>query len=119
MPSIAVVGASSKREKYGNKCVRAFQRLGWTVYPVNPGETEIEGLSVFKSVVDVPRPFDCIALYLPPRRVVTVLDEIAQSGCKTVYFNPGTESKEGLEKARALGLDPIEACVIVTFGERP
>jgi len=119
MPSIAIIGASSNREKFGNKCVRAFKRLGWTVYPVNPGETEIEELTVYRSVADCPRPIDRIALYLPPKRVLGVLDDIAQTGCKEVYFNPGTESDEGLEKARALGLDPIEACIIVMHGERP
>ncbi|HOH29832.1 MAG TPA: CoA-binding protein, partial [Candidatus Hydrogenedentes bacterium] len=43
MPSIAIVGASRDRTKYGNKAVRAFIQGGWTVYPVNRRENEIEG----------------------------------------------------------------------------
>ena len=40
--TIAIVGASADRAKYGNKAVRAFIQGGWTVYPVNPGVEEVE-----------------------------------------------------------------------------
>ncbi len=119
MPSIAVIGASNDRSKFGNKCVRAYVRLGWTVHPVHPTEREIEGLAAYASIVDAPRPIDRVALYLPPPRVMKVLPEIARTGCKDVFFNPGTESDEALELARQLGLNPIEACTIVWEGERP
>jgi len=41
MKTIAIIGASADRGKFGNKAVRAFVRQGYTVYPVNPKETEI------------------------------------------------------------------------------
>ena len=45
MKTVAIIGASSDRAKFGNKAVRAFQQQGCAVYPVNPKETEIEGLA--------------------------------------------------------------------------
>ena len=42
-PTIAVVGASNDRRKFGNRAVRAYACQGWNVYPVNPHETLIEG----------------------------------------------------------------------------
>ena len=42
--TIAIIGASADRAKFGNKAVRAFLQQGYTVYPVNPKETRIEGL---------------------------------------------------------------------------
>ena len=41
---IAVIGASNNREKFGNKCVRAYLMKGHEVFPVNPKEEKIEGL---------------------------------------------------------------------------
>ena len=41
---VAVIGASSNRSKFGNRAVRAFQQQGYTVVPINPHETEVEGL---------------------------------------------------------------------------
>jgi hypothetical protein len=42
--TIAIVGASADRAKFGNKAVRAYVRQGFTVWPVNLKETTIEGL---------------------------------------------------------------------------
>ena len=41
---VAVIGASSNRQKFGNRAVRAFVRQGYTVIPINPHEREVEGL---------------------------------------------------------------------------
>src|SRR6201999_3690678 len=46
-PSVAVIGASLDRRKYGNKAVRAYVESGYTVFPVNPKETAIEGLKAY------------------------------------------------------------------------
>ena len=36
MPTVAILGASADRSKFGNKAVRAFLARGYMVYPVNP-----------------------------------------------------------------------------------
>ena len=117
--SIAIIGASRDRKKFGNKAVRAFLSQGWTVYPVHPTEKEIEGLTVFASVLDIPGAVDEASLYVPPQRVIPILDEIAKKGIKTVWFNPGTEDPEALEYAEDLRLDPVIACSIVGLGMNP
>ena len=47
---IAVAGASTNPEKYGNKIVRNLKGKGYTVLPVNPKEDLVEGLSVAHSI---------------------------------------------------------------------
>ena len=44
-PSVAILGASTDRGKFGNKSVRAHLSKGYTVYPVNPKGEVIEGLN--------------------------------------------------------------------------
>jgi predicted CoA-binding protein len=119
MATVAVIGASSVREKYGNRAVRAYLRRGWTVYPVNPNEATIEGLPVYKSITDVPGDLDRVTLYLPPAVGLTVLDAIKAKGAKEFFVNPGAESDELIARAEALGLEPIQACSIIEIGERP
>src|SRR5687768_1335087 len=45
--SVAVIGASKDRRKYGNKAVRAYEENGFRVLPVNLNETTIEGLPTY------------------------------------------------------------------------
>ena len=117
--TVAIVGASSAPHKFGNKAVRAFLRQGWTVYPVNPNETIIEGLRVYPSLADVPRPIDRVTMYVPPSVGSTMLDEIKRAAPKELFLNPGSDSDELVARAEALGLNPIQACSIVDIGERP
>ena len=65
MPSVAVIGASSAKNKFGNKAVRAYLRQNWTVYPVNPVEKVIEGLTSYASISDIEGPIDRVSLYVP------------------------------------------------------
>lgn len=117
--TVAVIGASNLRQKYGNRAVRAYLRQGWTVYPVNPNERTIEGLAAYSSIADVPGPLDRVSLYVPPAVGVTLLEAIKAKGTKELWVNPGAESDDLIARAEALGLDPIQACSIVDIGERP
>jgi len=119
MKTIAIIGASHHRTKYGNKAVRAFQQQGYTVFPVNPKESEIEGLPAFKSIRDVPVRPDLVSVYLPPPVLLQVLPDIAARGCDELWLNPGTESDEVLAEAEHLGLNVVQACSIVGVGLSP
>lgn len=119
MKTVAVIGASSDRRKFGNKCVRAYVEAGWRVFPVNPHEDEIEGLPVFRSIGEVPEPLDRVALYLPPPRTLGVLPALAAKGAGEVYFNPGTWDAEVIAEADRLGLPHRTACAIVALGMSP
>lgn len=119
MKTIAIVGASADRNKFGNKAVRAFLKQGYTVFPVNPKETQIEGLPVFKSIAEVLARPHLISVYLPPPVLLKVLPAIAAKGCDELWLNPGTESPAVLTEAERLGLNVIQACSIVGIGMSP
>ncbi len=118
--TVAILGASADRAKYGNKSLRAHQQAGYDVYPVNPKGGEIEGLPVYRSLAEIPLPrLDRVSVYLPPPLGLAALYEIAAKGCDKVWFNPGSDSPEILAKARSLGLNAIAACSIVDLGMSP
>ena len=119
-PTVAVLGASSDRAKYGNKSVRAHLQQGYEVFPVNPKGGEIEGLTVYRSLAEVPvERLDRVTVYLPPVVGLAALDEVAAKGCGELWLNPGSDAPEVVERARALGLEPIQACSIVDVGIDP
>jgi len=116
---VAVIGASSNRSKFGNRAVRAFQKQGYTVVPINPHEVEVEGLKAYASVLDVPGPIDMASFYVPPEIGERLIDEIARKGIAEVWLNPGAESDALIARARALQIQPIVACSIIGIGSNP
>jgi len=117
--TVAVIGASSDRRKFGNKALRAYERQGYTVLAINPNEQEVEGHPTFASVLDVPGPIDMATVYVPPEIGVTVMQELAEKGIPEVWLNPGADDEMVVERARELGLKPIQACSIIAIGESP
>jgi predicted CoA-binding protein len=117
--TIAIIGASNDRAKFGNKAVRAFLQQGYAVFPVNPREETIEGLRTFKSIADVPVRPHKISAYLLPAILLKLLPDIAAKGCDEFWLNPGTESDEVLAEAERLGLNVVQACSIVGVGVSP
>ena len=119
MKTVAIIGASSDDRKFGNKAVRAFQQRGFTVYPVNPKESEIEGLQSYPSIAEVPERPHMVTVYVPPPVLLKLLPAIAAKGCDELWLNPGTESDEVLAEAERLGLNVVQACSIIAIGVSP
>jgi uncharacterized protein len=119
-PTVAVIGASRDRRKYGNKSVRAHLKRGYDVFPINPHAGEIEGLRAYASITDIPPgPLDRVTIYVPPETGLTLLEEIAVRSPGEVWLNPGSDSEEIVRRARELGLNVIQGCSIVDVGESP
>ena len=116
---VAVIGASSNRQKFGNRAVRAFTRQGYTVVPIHPHQREVEGLKAYGSVLDVPGPIDMASFYVPPAIGEQVIEEVARKGIQEVWLNPGAESDALVARARALSIQPIMACSIIAIGQDP
>jgi predicted CoA-binding protein len=119
MKTVAVIGASSNRSKFGNKAVRAYANQGFTVIPINPHEAEIEGFRAYRSVLDVPGAIDLATVYVHADAGVRVIEEIAKKGIREVWLNPGADDDAVVARAREFGLEPIIACSIYGIGESP
>lgn len=119
MKTVAIIGASPDRRKFGNKAFRAFRDAGYHAIPITPHHAEIEGAAAYARVIDYPGVIDMATMYLPPDIGETVLDGLAQKGISDVWFNPGADSSALIAHARALGLRPIQACSIVGIGMHP
>ena len=119
MKTVAVIGASSNRDKFGNKALRAFAKRGYTVIPINPREPEVEGHRTYPSVLDVPGPIDLATVYVPPRTGLRIIEELANKGVDEVWLNPGADGFEVVTRARDLGLRTRQLCSILAIGESP
>ena len=117
--TVAVVGASSNRAKFGNKALRAFLAAGYRVLAINPNENEVEGVKTYASVLDVNEPIDMATVYVQPDVTLRLLDEFQQKGIPEIWVNPGAEDDVVMTEARRRNLNVFFACSIIGIGRNP
>lgn len=116
----AVVGASTDREKYGNKVLRAYLQSGRDAWPINPKSNEVEGRPAFADLRSLPAVPRAISVITPPSVTEKVVEEAAALGVQFVWMQPGAESPEAVRKAEAAGMGVIAdgSCLLVVAGYR-
>jgi predicted CoA-binding protein len=116
----AVVGASTNREKYGNKVLRAYGQSGREAWPINPRADEIEGLKCYPDLSSLPSVPRGISIITPPKITERVVEEAARLGVRFAWMQPGAESDRALEIAAERGIESIGdgSCLLVVVGYR-
>ena len=119
--NVAVIGASPDRERYSNKAVRAFMMQGFKVFPVNPNETEIEGLKSYPSVADISDRVDFVSVYLRASISLStkIPEQLHSKNVKAAIINPGSESDLLIEELTGYDIEPLMICSIRSLGYDP
>lgn len=118
--AFAVIGASSNKDKYGNKVLRCYQQNQHSVVPVNPSASEIEGLACAASVNDLPDHVSSVSIITPPQITEQVIKQAIDKGIRNVWMQPGAESPRAIASCEAAGINVIAdgSCLLVVLGYR-
>lgn len=109
----AVVGANRNPEKYGNRIYKKLKDKGYEVYAVNPGYDTVEGDPCYPSLSALPVVPEVVNFVITPERVIGVLDEASRLGIRYLWLQPGTHDDAVMAKIAELGLEAVQACVLV------
>jgi predicted CoA-binding protein len=117
-PAFGVVGASRDRSKYGNRVLRKYLQHGLEAYPVNPRETEIEGLKVYSEVAVLPERVQSLSIITPPAITEDIVRQAIAKGIPNLWMQPGAESPAAVRLAKEAGLNVIAdgSCILVELG---
>lgn len=117
-PAYGVVGASKNRSKYGNKIVRCYQQHGCTAIPVNPNETEIEGIACVATISDLPEEVKSISMITPPEVTARLVPLALEKGIENIWMQPGAEHPEAVALCRQRNINVIAdgSCLLVVLG---
>jgi uncharacterized protein len=117
-PSFAVIGASADRNKYGNKVLRCYLEHHKIVYPVNPNEQTIEGLSCTHDLQSLPQAVQSISIITPPTITEKIVEEAHKKDIQNIWMQPGAESALAIQKAESYGMNVIAGgpCILVVLG---
>ena len=113
-----VVGASSNRQKFGNRVLRCYVQNGQHAVPVNPNEDEIEGIACVKSVEELPPEVVSISMITPPAVTEQLVPRAIAHGIKNIWMQPGAESPVAVAFCHEKGINVIAdgSCLLVVLG---
>lgn len=111
--SIAVIGASRNATHLGGALFRNLWKTGFsgTVYPVHPEAREIDGITAYRTIGDVPGTIDMAVIAVPAAQVAGVVDECLAKGVRglvVISAGFGETSDDGRASERAM-LDRVRA----------
>src|SRR5262245_20835425 len=114
-PAFAVLGASSRRHKYGNKVLRCYMQHHKRVIPVNPVEENIEGLPVVRKIADLPAEVKSISVVTSPAVTEKLVEEAIEKGIENIWMQPGAHSALAIERCERAGINVIAGPCILQF----
>jgi acetyltransferase len=109
--NMAVIGVSRDPNKAGgNELLKAMRDTGYQgrVAGVNPHGGDFNGITLYRSMDDIPFDVDLGVLFIPPRAVPKALTDCARKGCKGVvitsegFAESGDEGKQLQEEIRTI-----------------
>ena len=109
-----VVGATDNPERYAYRAAELLQAKGVPFIPIGIKKGMVFG----KEIVDLRQKPDLtnvhtLTLYLGPQNQVEWIDYLIGLAPKRIVFNPGTENPLFFSKAKAAGIEVLEACTLV------
>jgi predicted CoA-binding protein len=107
--TIAVVGASPRRERPSHRVMAYLQRRGYRAIPVNPNAMgdAINGERVYASLTEVPEPIDMVDVFRRTEAAGGVVDQAIAIGAKVVWMQLGVRDDAAATRAEAAGLKVV------------
>ena len=106
--SIAIIGASENPNKIGGRPLGFLRRFGFKgqVFPINPTRKEVQGVTSFPSLAELPEVPDLAVIVVPGDNAIAAVKECAARGVKAaIVMSSGfgeTASPEGKAKEREM-----------------
>jgi len=116
--AFAVAGASTNRDKFGNKVLRCYVQNGRRVVPVNPREKVIEGLPCVATVAELPPEVKSLSIITPPAITDVVVSAAIARGVENIWMQPGSQSPAAVASCQRHGINIIAdgSCLLVVLG---
>jgi predicted CoA-binding protein len=118
--TIALVGASPNTERPSHRVMAFLLRKGYTVFPVNPGQTgkEIHGQKVYARLADVPEPIDMVDVFRAANALPALVDEILALKVrpKVIWGQLSVRDDEAAAKAEENGIQVVmDRCPAIEY----
>lgn len=116
--AVAILGASSKPDRYSFKAFKLLKQQGYTLYPVSPNLQSIEDTEVYDDLSQILQPIDTLTMYVGPAISTALKDKIIKLKPRRIIFNPGSENPEIEADLESAGIKIVHDCTLVMLNSR-
>ncbi|MGM0607669.1 MAG: CoA-binding protein [Candidatus Muiribacteriota bacterium] len=112
--NIPVVGASSKKEKWGYKIFKKLQNKNFNPIPVHPAIKEIDTKKVYSNLNDIPEEFKSVLLVVNPQTGIKLVPELVELNVENVWLQPGASNIQLINELEKNNINVIhDYCILV------
>jgi uncharacterized protein len=116
-PSLAVVGVSADRKKFGNIIFRTLKERGVRVYPIHRSLGEVEGVPCYSTLGALPEKVEGVVTVIPPAETEKFVETCPGAGVKAIWMQQGSESPKAEARARELGMQVVAGECLLMYLE--
>ncbi|MCK4364714.1 MAG: CoA-binding protein [Thermoplasmatales archaeon] len=116
--TIAFVGATKQKEKWGYRKYKEIKDAGFKVYPVNPRYDEVDGDRCFpnlKSLIEFQgeKP-DFVITIIPSKVTEKTVEQCKIFGIDKIWMQPGSESEKAIRFCEENNITVVHGiCIVV------
>ncbi|MCK5028350.1 MAG: CoA-binding protein [Bacteroidales bacterium] len=114
---LAVAGISGNTKKFGYAIFKELREKGFDICPINPKLDEIDGVKVYKSIIDIPDGFEKLFIVTPKSETDAIIKQAAEKGIKHIWVQQTSNTKETEMIAKDLIIELIHKECIFMFAE--
>lgn len=112
---LALVGASRSGKRFGNIAFTALTHKGYSVSLVHPTAAEIDGVTCYRSISELPESVGGLVVVVPPDQTEQVVNEAISHGIKNIWMQQGAESAEAVKACHEHGVNEVHGECILMF----
>ncbi|MBN2332751.1 MAG: CoA-binding protein [Deltaproteobacteria bacterium] len=113
METVALLGASDKKERYAYKAQNMLAEYGHKVIPVSHRVETVDGIPCRPDVSSIDETIDTVTVYVNPTILQKIVPEIIAKKPARVILNPGTEDDHIEAQLTDAGIRVVRACTLV------
>jgi predicted CoA-binding protein len=113
---IAVVGISDKPYRDSLKIANFLKGKGYYIYGVHPQLKEVDGITVYKKLFEIPGQIDLVDVFVNSKRIEEIIQDLILCKPKYVWFQLGIKNDSAVAALENEGIKVIEGkCIKIEY----
>lgn len=114
---MAIAGVSRNPKKFGGAIFKELKNKHFELFPVNPEAEEIQGVTCYKSVLDLPADVKHLVIVTPKQQTAGVVKQAIEKGFEMIWIQQKSDTPEAIQLVMKAGIPLIYNKCLMMFAD--